>query len=92
MSRANALLHDCLSAEALLRPEKVALVCQGKRLTYAQLEQQSNALAHALVAQGVVRGDRVHLYLDNSVEAVIAWWAAHKANAVPTVLNPAHPR
>jgi amino acid adenylation domain-containing protein len=88
MMRAGTLLADFLHQAAERLPEKVALVCQGKRVRFAELEQHSNALAHALVARGIERGDRVHLYLENSVEAVVAWWAVHKANAIPTVLNP----
>ena len=84
----SVLLHDYLHDAARRLPEKIALVCQGKRVTFAELEQQSNALAHGLIDRGVRRGDRVQLYLENSVEAVIAWWAVHKANAVPIATNP----
>src|SRR5262249_19538883 len=69
-------------------PDKVALVAQGHRLSYAELDARSNALANHLVARGIVRGDRVMVYADNTPETVVAFWAALKANAVVSVVNP----
>lgn len=88
MSTAIPLLHDFLESSARRLPEKLALVCQTQRLTYAEIDARANALAHALVACGVARGDRVVVFLDNTVEAVVAFWATLKANAVICVVNP----
>lgn len=82
------LLHDFLESSAARLPSKVALVCQKRRLTYAEIDAQANALANALVARGVERGDRVVCFADNTVEAVITFWAALKANAVIVMVNP----
>ncbi len=82
------LLHDYLSDAAASLPDKVALVCQGQRLTYQVLDARANALAHALVARGVTRGDRVLVFADNTIETVIAFWAALKASAVASIVNP----
>ncbi|MBK6652164.1 MAG: AMP-binding protein [Betaproteobacteria bacterium] len=82
------LLHDHLHGSALAFPDKIALVCGVQRVTYGELEAGSNALANRWVAQGVQRGDRVFIYADNSVEAVTAFWACLKANAVASVINP----
>lgn len=87
LDRAVALLHDYLAESAGRLPDKVALVCRGQRLTYAQLDAKANALAHALVRRGVERGDRVVVFLENSVEAVVAFWAVLKANAVVSVVS-----
>ena len=65
----------------------MALVCDGQRLTYAEIEAQSNALAHALVRRGVGRGDRVVVFADNTVETVVAFWGVLKANAVVAIVN-----
>src|SRR5580692_5667935 len=69
-------------------PDKVALVHGSERLTYRQIEDGANELAHALIAAGVERGDRVVTFLPNSVEAVLAIFATLKAGAVFVVLNP----
>jgi amino acid adenylation domain-containing protein len=81
-------LHDYLIESARRLPDKIALVCQERRLTYAELDAQSNALAHALQARGIVRGDRVIVFADNTVEAVVAFWGVLKANAVVSMVNP----
>ena len=82
------LLQDYLIHAAHRLPRKTALVCGDERLTYADLDERSNALAHHLAAAGVVRGDRVVLFADNIAETAIAFWAVLKANAVVSVVNP----
>lgn len=85
---ATPLLHDHLINSALEHGDKVALVCMKQRVTYAELDAWSNALAHALIATGVSRGDRVIVFADNTVETVVSFWAVLKANAVVSVVNP----
>src|SRR5262245_16788403 len=82
------LLHDFLIDSAARLPNKVALVCQDRRLTYGELERQSNALAQTLTRRGVERGDRVIVFADNTVEAVVSFWAVLKANAIVSIINP----
>jgi len=81
-------LETFLERNARAWPEKTALVCGGRRLSYAELEGASNRLAHGLVAQGLRRGDRVAVHLDNSVEAVVAIFGVLKAGAVFMMVNP----
>ena len=69
-------------------PDKIALICGDERLTYRQIEERANQLAHALIAAGVERGDRVVTVLPNSIESVLAIFATLKAGAVFVVLNP----
>jgi long-chain acyl-CoA synthetase len=69
-------------------PDKTALVCGDRRLTYLEIEEQSNRLAHALIGEGVQRGDRVAVYLENSVETVVSVFAILKAGAVFLLVNP----
>lgn len=88
MDSAIPQLHDFILASARRLPEKVALVSGKRRLTFAEIDQSSNALARALVKRGVERGDRVVVFADNSVEAVIAFWAVLKANAVVSMVHP----
>jgi long-chain acyl-CoA synthetase len=77
-----------LELSAASSPEKTALVCNGHRFTYGELEAGANRLAGSLIADGVQRGDRIAIYLDNSVEAVISVFAILKAGAVFVVVNP----
>lgn len=82
------LVHEFLEHSADRLPDKVALVCDGVRLTYAEVDAQANRLANALKAQGLQRGDRVVLYLPNGLELAIAIFAVLKAGGVFVPLNP----
>ncbi len=65
-------LADLWEAVADCVPDRVALRCGEQRRTYAQLEEQSNRLAHWYLEQGVQRGDHIGLYAENCVEYVEA--------------------
>jgi len=82
------LLQDYLQAAAARAPDKEALLCQDKRLTFAELDRASDTLARKLVLLGVQRGDRVFVLGDNTVETVIAFWAVAKASAVVSIVSP----
>src|ERR1017187_3747535 len=81
-------VEDFLENSARHSSGKTALVAGLRRLTYGELDGQCNRLAQALAAEGVDRGDRVVIYLDNTVEAVLAIFAVLKAGAVFVVVNP----
>lgn len=81
------LVHQFLEQSAARTPDKVALVCDGQRLTYAQIDAMADRMAQALQQKGVSRGDRVILYLTNSVELVIGIFATLKAGGVFSVIN-----
>ena len=68
-------------------PERVALVCGDRRVTYAKLESRANQLAHYLAGQGVRAGDHVGLYLYNCNEYLEAMLACFKLRAVPINVN-----
>jgi amino acid adenylation domain-containing protein len=82
------LVNHFLERSAERLPGKVALVHQGRRLTYATLDAQAAALAGALAGVGVVRGDRVAIFMDNCVEAVVALFGVLKAGAAFIIVNP----
>jgi amino acid adenylation domain-containing protein len=85
---ATPLLHDYLIESARRLPDKIALSTREGSLTYAELHRCSEALAAFFAARGVERGDRVLIFAENGAEAVIAFWAALQANAVPSVVSP----
>src|ERR1700722_9220442 len=80
-------LADNWEAVADSVPDRVALRCRAQRRTYAQLEEQSNRLAHWYLEQGVQMGDHIGLYAENCVEYVEATLAAYKVRAVPININ-----
>lgn len=70
-----------------LMPDRVALADDGREVTYAQLEERANRLAHYLQEQGVQPGDKVGIYSRNTIEAVEAMVAIFKARAVMINVN-----
>ncbi|MGH3354140.1 MAG: acyl-CoA synthetase [Nocardioides sp.] len=68
-------------------PEKVSVQVGDRKVTYAELERESNKLAHYLAGQGIGKGDHVGLYSKNSVEHVIALLAILKIRAVAINVN-----
>jgi amino acid adenylation domain-containing protein len=81
------LVQKFLEQSAARLSNKVALICNGRRLTYGEVDRQSNRLANALKAQGMQRGDRVALYLPNGVELAISIFAVLKAGGVFVPIN-----
>ncbi|MFO7591763.1 MAG: acyl-CoA synthetase [Acidimicrobiia bacterium] len=68
-------------------PEREALVCGDRRLTFAEVEARANRLAHAFADLGVGAGDHVALYLRNGTEYLEGMLAAFKLRAVPVNVN-----
>lgn len=69
------------------RPAKTAIVDDRRRLTYAELDAETDAVAAALAARGVRFGDRVGILAGASVEWVIAYLAVVKLGAIAAGLN-----
>ncbi len=68
-------------------PDRVALICGDEQLTYAQLEEKANRLAHYLQSQGVKKDDKVGLYCRNRIEIVIGMLGIVKAGAILVNVN-----
>ncbi|MBE5470956.1 AMP-binding protein [Mycobacteroides abscessus] len=68
-------------------PDRVAIISGDRKLTYAELEEQSNRLGHYLQSQGVGPGDKVGLYCRNGIEIVVALTAIVKIRAISVNVN-----
>ena len=68
-------------------PDRVALICADEQLTYAQLGEKANRLAHYLIDRGVKKDDKVGLYCRNRIEIVIAMLGIVKAGAILVNVN-----
>ena len=82
------LVQDLLELSAARLPGKAALICDGVRFTYRELDAMANRCAHALRGLGVQRGDRVGIYLPNSLETIVGIFGALKAGAVFVPIHP----
>ena len=70
-----------------LAPHRVAVICGERRVTFAELEQRTNRLAHHLASRGLGRGSHIGVYARNGIEAVEAMLAAYKLRAVAVNVN-----
>jgi acyl-CoA synthetase (AMP-forming)/AMP-acid ligase II len=68
-------------------PERLAIACGDKTVSYAELEAMSNRAAHCLAAGGVGPGDHVGMYGRNSIELVASFLACYKLRAIPVNVN-----
>lgn len=82
------LLHHFLEASVRQFPEKTALVCDGQHYSYTQISQQATELAVFLQHRGVQRGDRVAIFMDNTLETVVSVYAALMIGAIFMPVNP----
>ncbi|WP_280274281.1 acyl-CoA synthetase [Nocardia wallacei] len=80
-------IADLVEHTVDLVPDRVALADDTRSVTYAQLEDRTNRLAHYLQEQGVGPGDKVGIYSRNTIEAVEAMVAVFKARAVMININ-----
>ena len=71
-------------------PERPAVVFYGRQITYRELREATDRLACAFAELGVKKGDRVALYLLNSPQFIIAYFAALKAGAIVTPISPVY--
>ena len=76
-----------LDAHALVRPNKVALICGERSLTFAELNLRARRIANALIALGVQPGDRVAVMAHNSLELLEITSGLSKLGAIAVLLN-----
>lgn len=85
------LLHTWVTNHAERRPEATAVVLEGERLTYGQLEESSNRLARVLREGGCAKGDRVCLLMPKRPAAIVAILGVLKADGIYVPLDPSSP-
>ena len=76
------------SIHAARTPDKVAYVmaASGEAVTYAQLEERSNRVAHLLRTRGLKAGDHIAILLENHVRFFEVCWGAQRAGIIYTAI------
>ncbi len=82
------LMHQLFDASATAGPGRTAVVCQGQPVTYGELDRRATRWAAWLQHQGIQRGDRVAVCLDNGVAFVLAMLACWRCGAVLVPIGP----
>ncbi len=85
-------VHELFEQQAAANPAATAVVCDGRHLTYGELNGRANQLAHVLRLHQVGPGTRVGICLDRRPEMVVAVLASLKAGAAYVPLEPTSPR
>ncbi|WPN26096.1 non-ribosomal peptide synthetase [Pseudomonas marginalis] len=86
-----ALIHQHVETHAAAQPEAIALRFDNQRLTYRQLNERANQVAHRLLAQGIRPDDRVAICVERGPEMIIGLLGILKAGAGYVPIDPAYP-
>jgi amino acid adenylation domain-containing protein len=87
----NCCLHSLFAAQVAKMPDAIAVEYQGQSLTYAELNQKANQLAHFLQDFGIQANSLVGICLDRSLDMIIALLGVLKAGGAYVPLDPAYP-
>lgn len=87
----NASVHALFADQAAATPTGVAVVYGDVRLTYAELDRRANRLAYALRDAGVAPGACVGIYMERSVDLVVAMLGCLKAGAAYLPIDLSYP-
>ncbi len=88
----NACVHDLFEQQVERDPEAVAVCCNGRQLSYRDLNERSNQVARYLRKRGVGPESLVGVCLERSLELVIALFGVWKAGGAYIPLDPAYPK
>ena len=85
------LLHQLLSESAAKYPDREAIAFRDQSMTYAELERETNKLAHTLLGIGVDRGEQVGIYMNRCITSIVAVFGILKAGATYVPIDPMSP-
>ncbi len=85
------LLHQLLSESAAKYPDKEALAFKDAKMTYAELDRESNKLACSLAEIGIERGERVGIYMHRGITSIVGVFGILKAGATYVPIDPQCP-
>ncbi len=80
-------VHNFLEDSAKRFPDKPAFFANGEWYTYQEINSQANQLAHYFIKIGVSKGERIALFIENSIKYVVTYYAILKAGAITVALN-----
>ncbi|HEY2662670.1 MAG TPA: long-chain-fatty-acid--CoA ligase [Caulobacteraceae bacterium] len=78
---------DIPRAQAKLRPDAIALACEGREISYAEFDRRTNQCAHALISAGVRPGERIACLAKNNEDFFVLWFGAVKARVCLAPVN-----
>ncbi|MGK7875115.1 MAG: condensation domain-containing protein, partial [Xenococcaceae cyanobacterium] len=88
---ADKCIHQLFEQQVEKNPDAVAVVFEGKQLTYGQLNEKANQLAHYLQSKGVKPEELVGICMERSIEMVVGLLGILKAGGAYVPLDPSYP-
>ncbi len=85
-------LTELVQRQVQATPDGVAVVYEGRRYSYREIDEEANRVAHWLIGQGIGTEDRVAVLLDKSPELVTTALGILKAGAVYLPIDPTYPK
>jgi len=82
------LINNLLEESARRYPNKIALITSEGRYSYQEIDDIANKVAQALQEEGLEKGDRIAIFMDNSMEAVVSLFGILKAGGIFLIVNP----
>ena len=86
-----ASIPAAFAAQVMRNPEAVAMTCAGRSMTYRELDEAANRLAHLLAGRGAGPSESVALLFSRSTEAIVSILAVLKTGAAYLPIDPAVP-
>ncbi len=87
----NDTIVSIFEEQVRLTPNNIALICEDKSLTYAELNKKANSLAHLLIQKGIKANDIVCIMTNRSLETIICMMAILKSGAAFFNVDPNYP-
>lgn len=81
-------IHSLLEKTAQKYPNHTAIIFKGRKISYAELNKLSDAVAASLAANGFKKGDRAVVYMPNTPQFVITYYGILKAGGIVIATNP----
>lgn len=91
LPRKTLCLHQLIEEQALRTPDQVALVFEGRKTTYGELNRRANRLAHYLTGLGIGPEVLVGLCIQRSIEMVVGILGILKAGGAYVPIDPSYP-
>ncbi|MEQ8167771.1 MAG: amino acid adenylation domain-containing protein [Candidatus Eremiobacterota bacterium] len=90
--RSDKVIHYFFEEEVEKYPDKPAVVCKDKKITYRELNEKANQLAKLLMSFGVKNDERVGLMISRSVDMIVGIMAVLKAGGAYVPIDPVYPK
>lgn len=84
-------LHELFEQSVAEAPDRIAVMTADEQITYGELNQQANQIAHALISDGINKGDMVGIFLGRRIEMIAGVLGVLKAGGAYVPLEPNHP-